>query len=118
MFANAVVVSREQQAEGGRAGVRDVPGRLADLRRHPDRLRVELPPIADDAVRTDYLAKAPPTNRQAVFDALDAVILPPVIERQQEMQDAVTEELTEAAAGRKSPEEAVTAAAERVKKLL
>jgi multiple sugar transport system substrate-binding protein len=118
MFANAVVVSASsKQQEAAQAFATFLAGSQtsADTRIASG---WELPPIADDAVRTDYLAKTPPTNRQAVFDALDAVILPPVIERQQEMQDAVTEELTEAAAGRKSPEEAVAAAAERVKKLL
>jgi multiple sugar transport system substrate-binding protein len=118
MFANAVVVSASsKQQEAAQAFATFLAGSQisADTRIASG---WELPPIADDAVRTDYLAKTPPANRQAVFDALDAVVLPPVIERQQEMQDAVTEELTEAAAGRKSPEEAVAAAAERVKKLL
>lgn len=118
MFANAVVVSAaSKEAEAAQ----DFAEYLAGSTTSAD-TRVasgwELPPIADESVRTDYLAKTPPASRQVVFDALEAVVMPPVIERQQEMQDIVSEELTEAAAGRKSAQEAVDSAAERVRKLL
>jgi len=78
----------------------------------------ELPPVADEAAFASYTEQTPPANRKAVLDSLDAVALPPVIERQQEMQDAVTEELTAAAAGRKSVPEALAAAKKRVDALL
>ncbi|GAB3141437.1 ABC transporter substrate-binding protein [Marisediminicola antarctica] len=75
----------------------------------------ELPPVSDDSLLASYLGKGAPANRQAVFDALENVALPPIVaEGQTEMQDIVSEELTEAAAGRKSVEEAVSSAAERV----
>ncbi len=78
----------------------------------------ELPPVADTSKLSSYLTAGKPANRQAVFDSLNATVLPPVVERQQEMQDAVTKELTEAAAGRKTPEAAVKAAATAVNALL
>ena len=79
----------------------------------------ELPPIADQAALAPYLEKTPPTNRQAVFDSLEEVALAPSIgEGQAEMQDIVTEELTEAAAGRKTVEQALADAEERVAPLL
>jgi len=78
----------------------------------------ELPPVADESVFAPYTEQTPPANRQAVLDSLDAVVLPPVIERQQEMQDIVTEELTSAAAGRVSVEQALASAKERVDALL
>jgi multiple sugar transport system substrate-binding protein len=53
----------------------------------------ELPAVADEGAFASYLEITPPDNRQAVFDALDHIALPPVIERQQEMQDAVTQAL-------------------------
>ncbi|MFD2349829.1 hypothetical protein ACFSTC_11330 [Nonomuraea ferruginea] len=53
-----------------------------------------------------------------MFDSLESIALPPVIERQQEMQDAVTKELTEAASGRKSVADALKAAAAEVDALL
>ena len=75
----------------------------------------ELPPISDDAKLATYLEKGLPDNRQAVFDSLDQVALPPVVtEGQQEMQDIMTEELVEAQAGRKSVEDALASAEERI----
>lgn len=50
----------------------------------------ELPAVNDDEAFASYLEITPPENRQAVFDALDSIALPPVIERQAEMQDIVT----------------------------
>jgi multiple sugar transport system substrate-binding protein len=79
----------------------------------------ELPPIADQAELAPYLEMTPPANRQAVFDSLEEVALAPSIgDGQAEMQDIVTEELTEAAAGRKTVEQALTDAEARVTPLL
>ncbi|SEG96650.1 multiple sugar transport system substrate-binding protein [Nonomuraea solani] len=78
----------------------------------------ELPPVSDQQVLSGYLKDPKPANRQAVFDSLKSIALPPVIKRQQEMQDAVTKELGEAAAGRKSVEDALKAAAAEVDALL
>ncbi|MBB5085001.1 ABC transporter substrate-binding protein [Nonomuraea endophytica] len=78
----------------------------------------ELPPVSDQQLLAGYLKDPKPANRQAVFDSLKSIALPPVIKRQQEMQDAVTKELTEAAAGRKSVDEALKSAAAKVDALL
>lgn len=78
----------------------------------------ELPPIADQGKLAAYLSKGKPTNRQAVFAALDHVVLPPVIASQQEMQDAITKELGAAAAGRKTVKQALTDAAATVDGLI
>lgn len=78
----------------------------------------ELPPVADESKLASYLDQDKPANRQAVFDSLEATVLPPVIERQQEMQDVVTEELGNAAAGRKSVAQALADAEQAVNALL
>ncbi len=78
----------------------------------------ELPPIADESKLSSYLTAGKPENRQAVFDSLNATVLPPVIERQQEMQDAVTKELSAAAAGRKTVDQALADAQQAVDALL
>ena len=79
----------------------------------------ELPPISDESVLATYLEKGAPESRQAVFDSLDAVALAPSIgDNQAEMQDIVTEALTEAAAGRMTVEEALASAEEQVNALL
>lgn len=75
----------------------------------------ELPPIADDAKLAVYLEKDLPANRQAVFDSLENIALTPIVATgQQEMQDIITEELVEAQAGRKSVEDALASAEERI----
>jgi multiple sugar transport system substrate-binding protein len=75
----------------------------------------ELPAISDDAKLATYLDKGAPANRQAVFDSLNGVALLPVVAKgQTEMQDIVGEELIEAQAGRKSVEDALKSAEERV----
>lgn len=79
----------------------------------------ELPPIADEAALSKYLDATPPANRQAVFDSVNEVALAPSIgDGQAEMQDIITEELTEAAAGRKTVDEALAAAEKRISPLL
>jgi multiple sugar transport system substrate-binding protein len=75
----------------------------------------ELPPISDDAKLATYLDKGAPANRQAVSDSLDGIALPPVVAKgQAEMQDIMGEELIEAQAGRKTVEEALASAEERI----
>lgn len=75
----------------------------------------ELPPIADEEALATYLEKGDPANRQAVFDSLEGIALPPVVaEGQQEMQDIMTEELVEAQSGRKTVEAALASAEDRI----
>lgn len=75
----------------------------------------ELPATSDEAALESYLTLGNPENRQAVFDSLEQVALPPVVaEGQQEMQDIMTEELVEAQAGRKTVQEALDSAEERI----
>ncbi|WP_411720253.1 ABC transporter substrate-binding protein [Mycetocola sp.] len=75
----------------------------------------ELPPVSDEAALATYLEKDSPANRQAVFDSLEGIALPPVVaEGQAEMQDIMTEELVEAQAGRKTVEDAIASAEERI----
>jgi multiple sugar transport system substrate-binding protein len=75
----------------------------------------ELPPISDEAKLATYLDKGKPDNRQAVFDSLDGIALPPVVAKgQAEMQDILGEELVEAQAGRKSVEQALADAEKRI----
>ncbi|MBX3100176.1 MAG: sugar ABC transporter substrate-binding protein [Salinibacterium sp.] len=75
----------------------------------------ELPPISDEAQLASYLDKGAPANRKAVFDSLDGIALPPVVAAgQAEMQDIMGQELVEAQAGRKTVQEALNSAEERI----
>ncbi|GAB2622733.1 ABC transporter substrate-binding protein [Pseudactinotalea suaedae] len=118
MFTNGVVVNAaSDQPEASQAWLEYLTSSqtMVDLRISSG---WELPPVADEAALSAYLEQTPPQNRQAVFDALESTVLPPVIERQQEMQDILTEELGNAAADRKSVEDALADAAERINALL
>ncbi|AYY12051.1 sugar ABC transporter substrate-binding protein [Actinobacteria bacterium YIM 96077] len=118
MFANGAVVSEStEHPEAAQAWIDFLAASDVTTQVRLD-ASWELPPVADESKLSDYLDVTPPDNRQAVLDSLDNVVLPPVIERQQEMQDIVTEELESAAAGRKSVEDALDDAEERVNALL
>jgi multiple sugar transport system substrate-binding protein len=79
----------------------------------------ELPAVNDPAAFDTYLKQTPPANRQAVFDALENIALPPVIKEQQsKMQDIVTQALQKAATGEVSIQEALDEAADEVNALL
>lgn len=79
----------------------------------------ELPPISDEAKLATYLDKGAPANRQAVFDSLAGIALPPVVAKgQAEMQDIIGEELVEAQAGRKTVEQALADAERRINAVL
>lgn len=79
----------------------------------------ELPPTSDEAVLKQYLTQGKPANRQAVFDALDHVVLPPVIgDNQQQMVDIITNALGEVEAKRSSAADAVKSAEGQINALL
>ena len=67
----------------------------------------ELPALDEPAYFEAYLELSPPANRAAVFAALESPITPPVIERQNEMQDAINELLTAAVSGEMTAQEAL-----------
>jgi multiple sugar transport system substrate-binding protein len=78
----------------------------------------ELAPVRDKAAYKAYLAQRPPTNRQAVLDALANPVLTPTIKAQSQMQDIVGKNLEKAQLGQMSPEDALHDAAAQVTKLL
>ena len=78
----------------------------------------ELPTLDNPEYVAGYLAQSPPDNRQAVFDSLQYAIVPPVIERQNEMTDAVGAALEQAVLGILTPQEALDQAKIDVEALL
>lgn len=67
----------------------------------------ELPAVTDTQVLEAFLQATPPDNRQAVFDSLNYLVTPPVIEQFAEMTDIVGIHLAAAAEGAKSPQQAL-----------
>lgn len=78
----------------------------------------ELPAVNDEAAFASYLEVESPANRQAVFDALDDIALPPVIERQQEMQDIMGQALERIVTDGVDPQQALDDAADEVNGLI
>jgi len=78
----------------------------------------ELPAVADQSQFGTYLDQTPPDNREAVFQALDNIVVPPVIEQQSQMQDIVSKALESARLGQVPVQQALDDAAQQVQALL
>lgn len=74
----------------------------------------ELPPVTDQDILDQYKKMTPPSNRQAVFDSLDYLVTPPVIEQFQEFQDIVAKHLNNILSGDATVEEALDACQKEV----
>lgn len=70
----------------------------------------DLPAIKNETVLKGYLAVTPPDNKQAVFDSLEYLIVPPIIEDYSMMSDIITTKLSEAASGKITVEDALNQA--------
>ena len=78
----------------------------------------ELPALDNPAYFEDYLEMSPPANRAAVFNSLQYAIVPPVIERQNEMQDIVNQLLDQVKLGQLTPQEALDQAKSQIEELM
>jgi len=78
----------------------------------------ELPALADQALFDSYLSVTPPESRQVVFDALDAIVTPPVIENQAQMQDAINALIDQVKLGDLTPREALDQAKTEIEALV
>lgn len=67
----------------------------------------ELPAVTYPEVQEKYLSITPPDNREAVFESLNYLMTPPVIEQFNEMNDILTQHLSKAAQGAVSPAQAL-----------
>lgn len=117
-FSNGVAISKEtENAEAAWEWVKFFTS-------HPNAVeqRVEssweLPAVSDEAVLEAYLTKTPPQSREVVFQALDTLVVPPVIGNWNQLTDVVGKELDLAKMGEKTPEEALRDAKAQLEKLL
>lgn len=78
----------------------------------------ELPAITDEAVLSAFLEKDQPKSRKVIFEALDTLVVPPVIEQWSELTDIVGKELDQAKLGEKTPEEALRDAKKALEALI
>lgn len=117
-FANGVAVSAASDAQD--AAYRWIRFFTSDD--DSARIRVdsawELPTLTDPALYEEYLAAEVPANREAVLTSLENVVIPPVIERQAEMQDALNAQIELALAGEVSAQDALDQAKAEIESLL
>lgn len=78
----------------------------------------ELPALDKPEYFESYLEQTPPENREAVFQALESPVTPPVIVRQNEMQDGVNALIQRVVDGELSAQEALDMAKEEIDNLL
>jgi len=78
----------------------------------------ELPALDQPEYFESYLAQSPPDNRAAVFMALESPVTPPVIERQNEMQDTINGLITQVVDGELTAQEALDQAKETLDDLI
>lgn len=78
----------------------------------------ELPALDAPEYVESYLEQTPPNNRAAVFMALESPITPPVIERQNEMQDTVNNLIARVVDGEISAQAALDEAKEALDSLV
>lgn len=117
-FANAAVASSTTEyPEEAWAWIRFLTGSDAAVQTRID-ASWELAAVADQSLFGPYLEQTPPESREVVFEALDAIVVPPVIEQQAQMQDIVSQQLQRAVLGEVSVQEALDEAAEQVQALL
>lgn len=67
----------------------------------------DLPALKDLDLLSSYLEITPPANRKAVFESLDYLVMPPVIEDYALMGDIITQKLSAAADGTITVQEAL-----------
>lgn len=106
-FSNGIVVNKDTKvADAAFQWVR-----FACSSKEAAQIRIdaswELPAVTYPDVLAGYLKVTPPASRQVVFDTLNFLITPPVIEQFAEMGDIIGAELTAAASGAKTAQQAL-----------
>jgi multiple sugar transport system substrate-binding protein len=106
-FSNAYVVNRDSK------NAQAATEWITFLASSPEAAKIrisagwDLPAITDQAVLASYLAIEKPANRKAVFESLDYLTVPPIIEQNALMGDIITKHLQQAADKKVSIEQAL-----------
>ncbi|NGP46424.1 sugar ABC transporter substrate-binding protein [Bacillaceae bacterium SIJ1] len=104
-FANGLAVSESSEKKEAAyefASFMSASEEVADIRVNAS---WELPAITDEAILQPYLEQTPPENREAVFEALDTLVLPPIVNNWSQISDVTDQEFEKALLGEKTPEE-------------
>lgn len=117
-FANGLAVSKDskqQEAAYKFAAFMSASEEVAKIRVDAS---WELPAISNEEILKPYLEKAQPENRKAVFEALDSLVLPPVVENWSKISDTTDKEFQKALNGDKTPKEVLQTLETEYEKIL
>lgn len=108
-FANALVVNKDASAEAKTAAQKWLTWLASSAEAAQIRLDAgwDLPALDDTSKLSGYLEQTPPENRQAVFDSLNYIVMPPIINDYQQMSDIITDCISKAAKGECTAKEAL-----------
>lgn len=117
-FANGIAVSKEsknQEAAYKFASFMSASEEVAKIRVNAS---WELPAITNEEILNPYLEKTPPANRKAVFEALNSLVLPPVVENWSMISDTTDKEFQKALSGDQTPKQVLETLESEYKKIL
>jgi multiple sugar transport system substrate-binding protein len=117
-FANAAVVSAETEHPDEAAAWASFFTSSPEAAEIRVAASWELPALNDQTLFDAWLALTPPESREVVFQALDSLVTPPVVEQQAQLQDAINGLLEQVKLGSLSPQEALDQAKTEIEALL
>lgn len=108
-FANALCVNKDASSEVKEAAKEWLTFLASSEETAKIRLDAgwDLPALSDMNALSSYLEITPPDNRKAVFESLDSLVLPSIIDDYAQMSDILTDCISKAADGVCSPKEAL-----------
>ncbi len=108
-FANALVINSAAEEAKKAAALKWITFLASSSEAAQIRLDAgwDLPALNDMNALSSYLEITPPDNREAVFDSMNALVLPPIINDYSKMSDIITNAVAQAAAGEMTPQEAL-----------
>lgn len=111
-FANALVVNNDASDAAKEAAKKWLSFLASSNEAAKIRLEAgwDLPAINDMDALSGYLDITPPENREAVFESLDSLVLPPIITDYSQMSDIISDAVSKAASGASTAEEALNEA--------
>ena len=111
-FANALVVNNDASDAAKEAAKKWLSFLASSNEAAKIRLEAgwDLPAINDMDALSSYLDITPPENREAVFESLDSLVLPPIITDYSQMSDIISDAVSKAASGACTAEEALNEA--------
>lgn len=113
-FSDAVVVSKASKNEAAAAKFAAYIASSPVVAQKRLDANWDLPVVLTDDVVKQYLSITPPDNKQAVFDSLEYLVMPPSLEKFNAIADDLMKYINEAIAGNMTVKDALDAAQEEI----